>query len=99
MLSLMSSVGIDDGSLMLPSALSVHDLTSISMYLRHLPTCTTSGTLLPTGAFSSLNVPSTAVVVLTTAPLGKSAPQLHACEPMGTPLGSATRGFWGTKTT
>ena len=33
--------------------------------MRHFPTCTTSGTLAPTGTLVSLKVPSTAVVVLT----------------------------------
>src|ERR1019366_6302395 len=77
---------------------SAHDVFDVStvMARRHLPTWRTSGTAVPTGALSSLNVPSTLVVVATHAPLLKSAPQLHASAPVGTPFGSACNGPPGT---
>jgi hypothetical protein len=63
---------------------------------RHLPTWITSGTALPTGTLVSVNVPSTAVEVLTTAPLGNNAEHEHASLPVGTPLGKACSGVCGT---
>ena len=63
--------------------------------LRHLPTWMTRGTL-PTGTLVSLKEPSTPVTVLTTAPLWKSAPQLQAAEPVGTPCGNGCRAAAGT---
>src|ERR1700722_10934049 len=59
----------------------------------------TSGTLLPTGTSDSVKLPSTAVIALVYAPLGKSAPQEHESPPVGTPLGRGVRSFSGTKTT
>jgi len=46
----------------------------------------------------SLNEPSTPVVVLTTAPLGKSEAQSHLSAPVGTPGGSGCSGIAGTYT-
>ena len=98
--SFVSPAGMLPGNERVPSAcgLSVHWLTSMVTCRRHLPTCKTRGTAEPTGTFSSLKEPSTPVVVLTTAPLGKSAAQLHLALPVGTPAGSACSGAAGTYT-
>ena len=52
----------------------------------------TSGTFSPTGTFFSLNLPSTSVVVDPAEPLLKSAGQLHASAPVGTPTSSGCSG-------
>src|SRR5579859_5493844 len=102
MLSLVSPALTVPGSVsdLSGNGLSLHAVTfTDGNTRRHLPTWSTRGTVSPTGAFFSVNVPSTRVAVATTAPPPKSAEHEHAALPVGTPLGSAGRvAEPGTKT-
>ena len=63
---------------MSPSAVDTHALTLKLSCLRHRPSWMTTGMLLPTGTFVSVNVPSTAVYVWTSGFPVTSAPHwLH----------------------
>src|ERR1700722_1351072 len=95
MLSFVSPAGTVGKKLMLGCALAVHAFTVMVYWRRHLPTWMTSGTLLPTGTLLRVKLPSTAVAALTTAPLLNSAPHAHESPPVGTPLGSGSRGAPG----